>query len=104
MPDEGPCYRCLFPTPPPAGLVPSCQEAGVLGVLPGVIGAIQANEAIKIILGIGQTLNGRLLIYDALDMKFTEMKLRQDKTCPLCGENPTVFELIEYGDLCEFKN
>ncbi len=103
LPETGPCYRCLFPTPPPAGLVPSCQEAGVLGVLPGVIGAIQANEAIKIILGIGQTLNGRLLIYDALDMKFSEMKLRQDKTCPLCGENPTVFELIEYDELCEFK-
>lgn len=100
---EGPCYRCLFPTPPPAGLVPSCQEAGVLGVLPGVVGAIQANEAIKIVLGVGQTLNGRLLIYDALDMKFTEMKLRKDKTCPLCGENPTVLDLIEYEDSCEFK-
>lgn len=103
MPDKGPCYRCLFPSPPPAGLVPSCQEAGVLGVLPGVIGAIQANEAIKIILGVGTTLNGRLLIYDALDMKFTEMKLRQDKACPLCGENPTVVDLIEYEELCEFK-
>ncbi len=104
LPETGPCYRCLFPSPPPAGLVPSCQEAGVLGVLPGVIGAIQANEVIKIILEIGTTLNGRLLIYDALDMKFTEMKLRKDKTCPLCGENPSIFELIECGDLCEFRS
>ena len=104
LPEEGPCYRCLFPTPPPPGLVPSCQEAGILGVLPGVIGAIQANEAIKIVLGIGQTLNGRLLIYDALDMKFTEMKLRKDKTCPLCGETPSVFDLIDYEDFCEFRN
>lgn len=103
LPEEGPCYRCLFPTPPPPGLVPSCQEAGVLGVLPGVIGAIQANEAIKIVLGVGQTLNGRFLIYDALDMKFTEMKLRKDKTCPLCGETPSVFDLIDYEDFCEFR-
>ena len=103
LPEEGPCYRCLFPSPPPPGLVPSCQEAGVLGVLPGVVGAIQANEAIKIILGVGQTLNGRLLIYDALDMKFTEMKLRQDRTCPLCGESPSVFDLIDYEDFCEFR-
>ncbi|MCL4542276.1 MAG: molybdopterin-synthase adenylyltransferase MoeB [Deltaproteobacteria bacterium] len=104
LPEEGPCYRCLFPTPPPPGLVPSCQEAGVLGVLPGVVGAIQANEAIKIILGVGLTLNGRLLIYDALDMKFTEMKLRKDKTCPLCGETPSVLDLIDYEDFCELKN
>lgn len=104
MQEDGPCYRCLFPSPPPAGLVPSCQEAGVIGVLPGIIGAIQANEAIKIILNKGRTLNGRLLIYDALDMKFTEMKLRKDKTCPLCGENPTVLDLIEYDDSCELKN
>jgi len=104
LPKEGPCYRCLFPSPPPAGLVPSCQEAGVLGVLPGIIGTIQANEAIKIILGIGRTLNGRLLIYDALDMRFTEMKLRKDKTCPLCGENPSVLDLIDYDDFCELKN
>ncbi len=104
LPGEGPCYRCLFPAPPPVGLVPSCQESGVLGVLPGVIGAIQANEAIKIILGVGQTLNGRLLIYDALDMKFTEMKLRKDKTCPLCGENPSVFDLIDYENFCNVKN
>ncbi|MDA8272162.1 MAG: molybdopterin-synthase adenylyltransferase MoeB [Deltaproteobacteria bacterium] len=103
LPEEGPCYRCLFPSPPPPGLVPSCQEAGVLGVLPGVVGAIQANEAIKIILDVGQTLNGRLLIYDALDMKFTEMKLRQDRTCPLCGESPSVFDLIDYEDFCEFR-
>ncbi len=103
LPEEGPCYRCLFPAPPPPGLVPSCQEAGVLGVLPGVIGAIQANEAIKIILGVGTTLSGRLLIYDALDMKFTEMKLRQDRTCPLCGESPSVFDLIDYEDFCEFR-
>jgi Dinucleotide-utilizing enzymes involved in molybdopterin and thiamine biosynthesis family 2 len=100
---DGPCYRCLFPSPPPPGLVPSCQEAGVLGVLPGVIGAIQANEAIKIILGVGRTLNGRLLIYDALDMKFTEMKLRKDKTCPLCGENPSVLDLIDYEQFCEAR-
>ncbi|MFW0884175.1 molybdopterin-synthase adenylyltransferase MoeB [Candidatus Acidulodesulfobacterium sp. H_13] len=104
LPGEGPCYRCLFPAPPPVGLVPSCQESGVLGVLPGIIGAIQANEAIKIILGVGKTLNGRLLIYDALDMRFTEMKLRKDKTCPLCGENPSVFDLIDYENFCDVKN
>ena len=103
LPEEGPCYRCLFPAPPPPGLVPSCQEAGVLGVLPGVIGAIQANEAIKIVLGVGTTLNGRLLIYDALDMKFSEMKLKADRTCPLCGESPSVFDLIDYEDFCEFR-
>jgi len=104
LPGEGPCYRCLFPAPPPVGLVPSCQESGVLGVLPGIIGAIQANEAIKIILGVGKTLNGRLLIYDALDMRFTEMKLRKDKACPLCGENPSVFDLIDYENFCDVRN
>ncbi len=97
---EGPCYRCLFPEPPPPGLVPSCAEGGVLGVLPGIIGAIQATEAIKIILGIGETLVGRLLLYDALDMSFNFVKLRKNPNCPVCGENPTVTELIDYEQFC----
>ena len=97
---EGPCYRCLFPEPPPPGLVPSCAEGGVLGVLPGTIGAIQATEAIKLILGIGDSLIGRLLIYDALSMSFDEVRLRKDPKCPVCGENPTVTELIDYEQFC----
>src|SRR5215212_5161089 len=97
---EGPCYRCLFPEPPPPGLVPSCAEGGVLGVLPGTIGTIQATEAIKLILGIGDPLIGRLLLYDALGMRFREMKLRKDPSCPDCGENPTVTELIDYQEFC----
>ncbi len=97
---EGPCYRCLFPEPPPPGLVPSCAEGGVLGVLPGTIGAIQATEAIKLILGIGTSLIGRLLLYDALSMDFDEVRLRKNPNCPICGENPTVTELIDYEQFC----
>ena len=96
----GPCYRCLYPEPPPPGLVPSCAEGGVLGVLPGVIGTIQATEAIKLITGIGETLAGRLMLYDAFNMKFRELKLRRNPACPVCGENPTVTELIDYEVFC----
>ena len=90
---DGPCYRCLYPEPPPPGLVPSCAEAGVLGILPGLIGTIQATEAVKIILGVGQTLAGRFMIYDALRMKFRELTLRKDPDCPVCGTHPTVTAL-----------
>jgi len=96
----GPCYRCLYPEPPPPGLVPSCAEGGVLGVLPGVIGVIQATEAIKLILGSGQPLIGRLLLYDALQMRFRELKLRRDPECPICGDNPTIHALIDYDQFC----
>lgn len=98
--DGGPCYRCLYPEPPPPGLVPSCAEGGVLGVLPGVIGTIQATEAIKLLAGIGETLIGRLMLYDALSMRFRELKLRRDPNCPVCGEHPTVTELIDYQQFC----
>ena len=97
---EGPCYRCLFPEPPPPGLVPSCAEGGVLGVLPGTIGAIQATETIKLILGTGDPLIGRLLIYDALNMSFDEVRLRKDPKCPVCSEQPTLTELIDYEQFC----
>lgn len=97
---EGPCYRCLFPEPPPPGLVPSCAEGGVLGVLPGVIGAIQATEAIKLILGTGTPLIGRLLLYDALSMTFDEVRLRKNPNCPVCGPHPTLTELIDYEQFC----
>ncbi len=96
----GPCYRCLYPEPPPPGLVPSCAEGGVLGVLPGVIGVIQATEAIKLILGTGQPLVGRLLLYDALQMRFRELKLRRDTECPICGDHPTIKALIDYDQFC----
>src|ERR671933_233340 len=98
--EEGPCYRCLYPEPPPPGLVPSCAEGGVLGILPGAIGTIQATETVKLILGVGEPLIGRLLLYDALSMRFREMKLRKDPNCPVCGENPTVTELIDYQEFC----
>jgi sulfur-carrier protein adenylyltransferase/sulfurtransferase len=98
--EEGPCYRCLYPEPPPPGLVPSCAEGGVLGILPGAIGTIQATETVKLLLGIGEPLIGRLLLYDALGMSFREMKLRKDPNCPVCGENPTVTELIDYQEFC----
>jgi molybdopterin/thiamine biosynthesis adenylyltransferase/rhodanese-related sulfurtransferase len=98
--EEGPCYRCLFPEPPPPGLVPSCAEGGVLGVLPGVIGTIQATEAVKLLLGKGRPLIGRLLLYDALEMSFDEVQLRKNPDCPVCGENPTVTELIDYVQFC----
>src|SRR5260221_1016037 len=97
---EGPCYRCLFPEPPPPGLVPSCAEGGVLGVLPGTIGTMQATEAIKLILGIGKTLIGRMILYDALDMTFDTIKLRKNPKCPVCGEHPTVTHLIDYEQFC----
>jgi adenylyltransferase/sulfurtransferase len=97
---DGPCYRCLYPEPPPPGLVPSCAEGGVLGVLPGVIGVIQATEAIKLIAGIGEPLVGRFLIYDALRMRFRELKLKKDPDCPVCGTHPTVTRLIDYEQFC----
>jgi len=100
MPFQGPCYRCLYPEPPPAHLAPSCAEAGVLGILPGVVGVIQATEAIKIILGKGDPLVGRLLTYDSLRMNFRTLKLRRDKNCPTCGENPTIKEYIDYEGFC----
>jgi molybdopterin/thiamine biosynthesis adenylyltransferase/rhodanese-related sulfurtransferase len=96
----GPCYRCLYPEPPPPGLVPSCAEGGVLGVLPGIIGVIQATEAIKLILGAGESLIGRLLLFDALKMSFRTLKLQRDPTCPVCGDNPTVKALIDYEQFC----
>ena len=99
IPGKG-CYRCLFPEPPPPGEVPSCAEAGVLGVLPGMVGTIQATEAIKIIIGIGQSLSGKLLLIDAMDMDFRTVKIRRDPNCPLCGDNPTVTELIDYDVFC----
>lgn len=98
--DGGPCYRCLYPEPPPPGLVPSCAEGGVLGVLPGVIGTIQATEAIKLITGIGETLIGRLMLYDALNMRFRQLKLRRNPDCPVCGDHPTVTALIDYDVFC----
>jgi sulfur-carrier protein adenylyltransferase/sulfurtransferase len=98
--DQGPCYRCLFPQPPPPGSVPNCAEAGVFGVLPGIVGSIQATEAIKIITGIGNPLVGRLLIFDALEMDFQTVRIRWDPECPVCGKNPTVTELIDYDVFC----
>ena len=100
----GPCYRCLFPEPPPPGLVPSCAEGGVLGVLPGVIGVIQATEAVKLVLGQGEPLMGRLLLYNALDMKFREMKIRRDPGCPVCGGQPTITKLIDYEQFCGVRD
>jgi adenylyltransferase/sulfurtransferase len=96
----GPCYRCLFPEPPPPGMVPSCAEGGVLGVLPGVIGLIQATEAVKLILGVGESLVARLLMYDALGMRFNEVRIRRDPDCPVCGDHPTIKELIDYDQFC----
>src|SRR3989442_3160590 len=96
----GPCYRCLYPEPPPPGMVPSCAEGGVLGVLPGIVGCIQATEILKLALGKGSSLIGRLLLFNALDMKFREVKLRRDPQCPLCGENPTITKLIDYEQFC----
>src|SRR3954467_322599 len=100
---EGPCYRCLYPEPPPPGLVPSCAEGGVLGVLPGIIGVIQATETIKLLIGIGEPLIGRFMIYDALKMKFRELKLRKDPDCPVCGTHPTVTKLIDYEQFCGIR-
>jgi adenylyltransferase/sulfurtransferase len=98
----GPCYRCLYPEPPPPGSVPSCAEGGVLGVLPGIIGLIQATEVLKLAVGMGTTLINRLLLYDALEMKFRELKLRRDPQCPICGEHPSITELIDYEGFCGF--
>jgi molybdopterin/thiamine biosynthesis adenylyltransferase len=100
QPKAGPCYRCLFPTPPPPELAPSCAEGGVLGVLPGVVGSIQATEALKLALGIGDALVGRLLLYDALAASFTEVTLRRDPACPVCGDEPTITEYIDYVEFC----
>src|SRR3979409_1353341 len=100
---DGPCSRCLYPEPPPPGLVPSCAEGGVLGVLPGVIGVIQATEALKLLTGIGEPLIGRFLIYDALRMKFRDLKLRKDPDCPVCGTHPTVTALIDYEQFCGLR-
>src|SRR3954451_21928844 len=100
---EGPCYRCLYPEPPPPGLVPSCAEGGVLGILPGLVGVIQATEAIKLILGAGDPLIGRLLLIDALAMKFRELKLRKNPDCPACGKNPTITKLIDYEEFCGIR-
>jgi molybdopterin/thiamine biosynthesis adenylyltransferase/rhodanese-related sulfurtransferase len=100
-PHQGPCYRCLFPTPPPPELAPSCAEGGVLGVLPGIVGSLQASEALKLCLGIGESLSGRLLLFDALETEFSEVTLRRDPNCPVCGENPTITEYIDYVEFCQ---
>ena len=99
-PDAGPCYRCLFPAPPPPGAVPNCAEAGVFGALPGIVGTIQAVEVIKLVLGLGDPLIGRLLIFDALAMEFSEVNIRRDPKCPICGDNPSITELIDYEQFC----
>jgi sulfur-carrier protein adenylyltransferase/sulfurtransferase len=99
-PGEGPCYRCLFPAPPPPELAPSCAEGGVLGVLPGIVGSLQANEALKLSLGVGEPLIGRLLLFDALTTTFTEVALRKDPACPVCGEEPTITEYVDYVEFC----
>ena len=101
--EDGPCYRCLYPEPPPPGLVPSCAEGGVLGILPGLVGVMQATEVIKLILGKGEPLIGRLLLIDALGMKFRELKLRKNPDCPVCGKNPTVTQLIDYNEFCGIR-
>jgi adenylyltransferase/sulfurtransferase len=101
--EEGPCYRCLYPEPPPPGLVPSCAEGGVLGILPGLVGVMQATEVIKLILGAGEPLIGRLLLIDALGMKFRELKLRKNPDCPACGTHPTVTKLIDYNEFCGIR-
>jgi len=101
--EQGPCYRCLYPEPPPPGLVPSCAEGGVLGILPGLVGVIQATEVIKLVLGKGEPLIGRLLLVDALAMKFRELKLRKNPDCPVCGTHPTITKLIDYNEFCGIR-
>lgn len=101
---DGPCYRCLYPDPPPPGMVPSCAEGGVLGVLPGIMGCIQALETIKVLTGIGETLKGRLTVFDAMAMKFRELKVRKDPACPICGPNRSIHELIDYNQFCGIPN
>jgi sulfur-carrier protein adenylyltransferase/sulfurtransferase len=100
-PHAGPCYRCLFPAPPPPELAPSCAEGGVLGVLPGIIGSLQANEALKLLLGVGETLQGRLLLFDALATTFDEVSVKRDPNCPVCGDNPTITEYVDYVEFCQ---
>jgi adenylyltransferase/sulfurtransferase len=100
---DGPCYRCLYPSPPPPGLVPSCAEGGVLGVLPGIIGAIQACEVIKLIVGSGGGLSGRLLLFDALRMQFRELRIERDLNCPICGREPIIHELVDYEQFCGLR-
>lgn len=102
LPGQG-CYRCLYPTPPPPGMVPSCQEAGVLGILPGIVGLVQATETIKLILGLGKSLAGRLLLFDALNMEFRTLKIGRNPACPVCGDNPTVTKLIDYEEFCGLR-
>lgn len=99
--EGGPCYRCLFPEPPPPGLIPNCQEAGILGAVAGIIGLLQANEALKEILGIGQSMVGRFLLFNALSLKFEEVKIQKNPQCPLCAEHPVIKELIEYSSICQ---
>ena len=101
QPQSGPCYRCLFPTPPPPELAPSCAEGGVLGVLPGIIGSLQANEALKLLLGAGETLEGRLVLFDALANTFDEVMVKRDPSCPVCGESPTITEYVDYVEFCQ---
>lgn len=104
FPPEGPCYRCLYPEPPPPDLVPNCAEGGVLGILPGFIGVVQATETVKLLLGIGRPLIGRLMLYDALDMSVREMKVRKNPKCPICGPNPSITDLIDYQEFCGVKH
>lgn len=101
LPGQGPCYRCLYETPPPPDLVPSCQEAGVLGIIAGIIGVVQATEVIKLQLGKGNLLNGKLLLYDSLNMDFKKLNIQRNPACPMCGENPTIKELIDYEEFCQ---
>lgn len=101
LPGKGPCYRCLYETPPPPDLVPSCQEAGVLGIIAGIIGVIQATEVIKLQLGKGNLLNGKLLLYDSLNMDFKKLNIQRNPACPMCGENPTIKELMDYEEFCQ---
>ncbi len=103
LPGKGPCYRCLYETPPPLDLVPSCQEAGVLGAIAGIIGVVQATEVIKLQLGKGNLLNGKLLLYDSLNMDFKKLNIQRNPMCPMCGENPTIKELIDYEEFCQVK-
>jgi adenylyltransferase/sulfurtransferase len=104
IPGRGPCYRCLYPEPPPPGLVPSCQEAGILGATAGVLGALQASEVLKLILDIGDPLAGRMLLYDGLDMSFRELPVARDPACPLCGDSPTITELVDYEEFCGLRD
>jgi adenylyltransferase/sulfurtransferase len=104
VPGVGPCYRCLFPEPPPPGAVPSCQEGGILGAVAGVLGVLQANEVLKFILGAGQLLAGRLLIFNALDSSFRTVKVPKDKDCPVCSDQPKITKLIDYQEFCSLKS